>query len=147
MTDQLFEAPRTEPAHPGQFRDRVRDELLRLGCTHVVRAGEGTTMLRVVEPDGRRAVWVTLSRSEKNDKAWLGWTVEQKARDAHRTLEATGEPVMYALQDGDDVRVVPGDYLIIGLTLAEGKGGRSEHLLIRRDGRWPTLAAYLTRRG
>jgi hypothetical protein len=147
MTDDtLFETERTEAAHPTRFRDTVRDELLSLGCSSVVRAKEGSTMLRVVEPDGRRAVWVTLARAEKNDKFGRGWTIEQTARDMHRKLETFGEPVMYALQNQGSVHVVPGDYLIEGITLATGAGGRSEHVLIT-DGRWPTLDSYLKWRG
>lgn len=144
--DVLFDTTPTESARPGQFRDTVRDELLSLGCLQVERAKEGTTMLRVIEPDGRRAVWVTLARAEKNDKYGRGWTVEQTARDLHRKLEAAGEPVMYALQNRGRVHVVPGDYLIEGLTMATGAGGRSEHVLIR-DGQWPTLDSYLKWRG
>jgi hypothetical protein len=63
----------------------------------------------------------------------------------HRTIEIAGDPVMYALQAEGEIRVVPGDFLIEGVTLAEGRGGHSEHVLIV-DGRWPTLEAYLSGR-
>jgi hypothetical protein len=142
MTDSLFEVPHLAAATPGQFRDKVAAELRKHGCSGIGRADEGTTILRAVEPDGRVAVWVTVSRAEKNDKFGFGWTIKADARVMHRQLEKHGEPVMYALQAEGEIRVVPGDFLVEGFTLEEGKGGRSEHLLIM-DRRWPTLEQYL----
>jgi hypothetical protein len=145
LNDSLFDVPPLAPATPGQFRDRVAGELRQHGCSGVARADGGSTLLRAVEPDGRSAIWVTVSRAEKNDKFGFGWTIQASARAFHRTIEIAGDPVMYALQAEGEIRVVPGDFLIEGVTLAEGRGGHSEHVLIV-DGRWPTLEAYLSGR-
>lgn len=145
--DALFDWDPTGGARPRKFCDKVQAAMEEV-CKDVKRAS--ITSLDVIEPDERFAHWVTLARSEKNDDALHGWTINQLQRYEHRAIErGTGgrgpRAVMYALQDGDLIRVLPGDFLIAGYTLEEGRGGSSQHVLIPWN-RWPLLHDYLANR-
>lgn len=107
----------------------------------------------ITEIDGRRAIWVTLTREEKNNRADRGWTINQRQRDRHRAWEVgtegkAGMPVMYALDSQGEIRVVASDWLIEKFTLDVGVGGASEHVRIQNpySPKLPTLHDYLVNR-